>query len=106
VHPDLIELARAKGTPKQYEQWLSHQTSCISHQWSEWDEQRGEGRSIACHIRRVSKGAGTAKKPDYWAVPMTFTEHNLQHGDGETALLTKDQFDTMPERYLRRWIAS
>lgn len=32
----------------------------------------------ACHIRRVSQGAGTGRKPRLMSVPMTAEEHQMQ----------------------------
>lgn len=42
----------------------------------------------ACHVRRVSHGAGTARKPRLFAIPMTAHEHHIQSVNGEVACLT------------------
>lgn len=115
---DLIERAKAKGSPEDYLKWLSKNVSCISGKYSEYLES-GECRSIVAHVRRVNRGAGTAKKPDYWAVPMTDTEHRSQHGYGESWLsfllahyhpdfkgTPKEFLDEQAEKHLEMWIAS
>lgn len=66
-----------KSDDKRYLEWVSHQPSAISGQFSEFKD--GVGRCIACHVRRVSKGSGTGRKPPNRAIPLTFSEHNFQH---------------------------
>lgn len=43
----------------------------------------------ACHVRRVAQGAGTARKPRLFAIPMTSEEHSYQHNQGELGCLIK-----------------
>lgn len=116
---DLLALCQQKGSDKQFLKWISRQPSCLDGSWSEILES-GEGRSIPCHVRRAVS-AGTACKPIYSAVPMTFDQHNEQSWHGEASCLNrflpkpagiwtnheaKAWFDAQAERYLRRWITS
>ncbi len=101
---ELIELATSKGGDKKYREWISHQPSCVSGQFSEWHN--GEGRSIACHVRRAIE-SGTGFKPPYCCVPLTFQEHAIQHGKlGEEAFGGKGWFDRQRVKYLRSWLES
>lgn len=116
----LLARARRKGTNKQFLDWLSYQASCIDGSWNQWDTDKGEGRTIACHVRRVKDGAGTGTKPDYCAVPMSGAQHCDQSWHGEAACLNKwlprkgfwsdleakAQFDEWRIYYLTLWINS
>lgn len=116
--PDLLDLARAKGTDKQYREWIQKQPSCISGAFSEWIEQLGEARNPACHVRRAAT-FGTAFKADYSCVPMTHKEHADQSNKGEAYCLgvhsacypwtnerAKEFFDEQRVKYLAMWIFS
>lgn len=90
--------------------WVSRQPSCLNGEFSEWHD--GVGRSIACHVRRAAN-AGVAYKPLYSAVPMTREQHDLQHKEGETAVLrqygiltgdAKSWFDEQAEQYYQEWM--
>lgn len=115
---DLIAQARKKGTDRKFLEWIKFQPSCLSGNFSEWVD--GEGRSIPAHVRR-SREAGTAFKPGYSAIPLTFDEHNEQSWYGEAACLNKflpkcngfwdnleakTWFDEQRIKYLKRWIGS
>lgn len=79
INPNVVSRL---GTDEQYREWIQRQPSVISGQFSEYVH--GEGRSIACHVRRVNLGAGMAEKPPFACVPMTDREHQLQHLKGES----------------------
>jgi hypothetical protein len=114
----LLQKARKKGSDKKFREWVSHQPSCIDGSWSEVLES-GEGRCIACHVRRAGE-AGTAFKPEYSAVPMTFDQHNEQSWHGESSCLNrfipkpglwgnidaKAWFDQKRIEYLTLWLES
>lgn len=118
----LLTIARQKGSDKQFLDWLSYQPSCLDGTWNQWDIDKGKGRNIACHVRRIRNGAGLGIKPDYSAVPMTDTQHKIQSGaDGEarvlnrfkrrgsgfwTPLCASDWFDEQRIIYLQQWIGS
>lgn len=113
----LLIQARAKGTDKQYREYIQHQPSCISGEFSEWVN--GEGRCIAAHVRRAGE-SGVGCKAEYACVPLTQAEHDLQHQCGERASIevtnnychwvtpkeAKAWFDEQRVRYLKMWIAS
>ena len=87
--------------PDPYTAWIQKQRSCISGQFSEWVN--GEGRSIACHVERVSRGSGKGIKAKKSLVPMTHAEHALQHQKGETALRPREWFENKADEYFARW---
>lgn len=100
---------------KQFREWLTYQPSCIDGAFSEYND--GVGRNVDCHVRRVSNGSGTAKKPLFSCVPMTFSQHDIQHRNGELALLkmyglanteeeAKQWFDEQSRKYLVKWTKS
>ena len=101
---ELLTRAVAKGTDKQFREWIQRQPSCISGRFSEYLE-TAEGRCVAAHIRRAGK-SGTGYKGEYACVPMTQPEHLLQHHQGESAFGGKDFFDEQRIRYLQLWIDS
>jgi len=76
-----------KFADKDFLEWVEKQPSCLDGSFSEYEN--GEGRNVACHVRRVAYGAGTAKKPLFFAVPMTHWQHALQHQKGEKACMMK-----------------
>lgn len=111
---------RKKESDRDYLDWLSYQPSCIDGSWNQWDNEKGEGRNISCHVRRISGGAGLGKKPDYSAVPMSGDQHNTQSWYGESACLNKyapkakglwsdleamEFFDEQAAKYLKMWKA-
>ena len=103
IDPDLLAQARAHGSDAEYRAWIQRQPSCLSGKFSEWVD--GEGRNLACHVRRA-KNSGTAFKPEYHCVPLTYREHQVQHQYGEERLKPKSWWDEQAERYLRMWLAS
>jgi len=101
---DLLERAQAKGTDKEFLDFIRRQPSAYSGRFSEYLED-GTGRCVAAHVRRASN-SGTACKPEYSAIPLTFAEHFLTHQKGETVLMRKEWFETQALKYLQRWIDS
>jgi hypothetical protein len=73
-------------TDKAFLEWIETQRSCLTGNFSEY--LNGDGRSIACHVRRAGR-AGTSYKPPYSAVPMTFGEHAVQSHQGELEAIRK-----------------
>lgn len=61
------------GTDREYLEWLSSRPSALSGAFNQILD--GRGRCIACHVRRVSRGAGTGIKPPFSAIPLTHGEH-------------------------------
>lgn len=104
------------GTDKQFLEWVSYQPSAIDGGFNQYNP----NRNIPCHVRRISNGAGTGKKPPFSAIPMTDKQHKIQTFNGEDALLAhynindkiwsvyqaKEWFENMATTYLKRWIMS
>ena len=81
-----------------YLDWLSYQPSCVDGAFHQCLD--GVDRNIACHVRRVNRGAGCGIKPPYSAIPMTQEQH-----------LNEDRYPiewrvSQADRYLKRWIRS
>lgn len=100
---------------QKFREWVQKQPSCISGHYSEYND-AGEGRSIAAHVRRASD-SGIATKPLFSAVPLTNSEHHLQHNMGEARVLqrlfpgietqqAKMWFDQRAQEYLKKWMQS
>ena len=98
--PKVLE---ALGSDKEYRRWINRQPSAFSGDFSEWTEDN-EGRCIAAHVRR-SDNAGTGYKPPYSCIPLTDKEHQLQHREGESALVGLD-WDAQKNHYLIEWARS
>lgn len=102
----LLARARAKGTDEEFREWVKHQPSCISRAFSEWDHELGVGYCIPAHIRHVSRGSGTATKPEYSCVPVTNAEHQNMHRFGDSYYFPKAEWADMADEYLEMWINS
>jgi hypothetical protein len=102
---------------QQFREYIQRQPSCLSGHFSE--HINGEGRSIAAHVRRASN-SGTSAKPLFSCVPLTQSEHDLQHRQGEAACLNfckpkdmpwtsfdaKEWFNLTAQQYLQQWVRS
>lgn len=88
------------GTDKQFREWIQTRPSAISGEFSE--SVNGEGRCEAAHVRRAGE-AGTGYKPEYACIPLTHTEHHIQHTQGESALKPREWFDKMRIEYVTNW---
>jgi hypothetical protein len=112
---ELEQLARKKGTDKQFRDWIQSQPSCLTGQFSEWTEKGW--RNPACHVRRAGE-SGTGHKAEYACIPMTHAEHRIQHQRGEILVLmaylgkewdrekAREWFDRKRIDYLQRWLTS
>lgn len=109
----------AKDNDRAFLEWISYQPSCIDEAWHQLDDGKGHPRNIACHVRRLNRGAGLGKKPPFSAVPMTQMQHDLQGSSGgEAAVLrlylkmncteeeAKRWFENKANEYVRKWRAS
>ena len=88
------------GSDEEYRKWIQKQPSAYSGDYSEWVN--GEGRCIAAHVRRAGE-AGTGYKPLYACIPLTDSEHQLQHQRGESALTNFD-WDKARAEYQIKWV--
>jgi hypothetical protein len=104
IDAELLAQAQRKGSDADYRRWVQRQPSALSGHFSEYLES-GEGRCIAAHVRRAAT-SGTGYKGPYSCIPLTHSEHLVQHEKGESALKPKAWWDEQAEHYLRRWVAS
>ena len=101
---DLLELARKKGSDRQYLLWLRTQPSALSG-GMDYDPDTGMSFCDPAHFR-TAKNSGTGTKPEYSAIPLTHAEHLRQHRIGQFAFQPREWWERQVEKYLRRWIAS
>ena len=99
---ELAHWASEFGTDEEFRLWVSHQPSCLSGAFSEYHQ--GVGRNVACHIRTVAGGAGSAIKPPFSCVPMTDAEHRLTHAHGNGYFHPPEWWQDQVEGHLQRWI--
>lgn len=88
------------GRDRDFLEWLSYQPSAVDRSWNQWDSERGCGRNIAAHVRRVNRGAGLGIKPPFSAIPLTHTQHLNE--DAYPIEWRIEQADI----HLERWIAA
>jgi len=98
----LMQRARERGAEEEYLNWLRRWPSVFTETYSEYKD--GEGLNPACHVRRVSMGAGMGEKPPYFAVPMHQEEHSMQHQKGEGIYCPPQWWECEAIRYLCLWI--
>ena len=68
------------GTEENYLNWVRSQKCMISG--SQVETESGEMRVEAAHVRDIKYGAGIAKKPEYFAIPLHPEVHAKQHEKG------------------------
>ena len=101
---ELIERARARGSDKQFLEWLKHQPSAIDG-GMDYDWDTGTSWCDPCHYR-TAKNSGTGCKPKYSAVPLTHAQHLEQHRIGQFNFRPREWWEAKVRSYLERWIAS
>jgi len=93
------------GTDADYLRWVRLQPSAISGAFSEFRD--GEGRCEAAHITLTEAPFGADKgfqhKPEYSALPLTHTEHMIQHQHGYEHLKPKDWWLKKRVEYVVKW---
>lgn len=95
---------QALGTDQQYLDWLKKQKCPVDVEVYGMHE----GDIIPMHVRRVKAGddvtgAGTGIKPQYSAIPGCVRHHDMQHGDGESAVGGREMYDKLRITNLQRW---
>lgn len=81
------------------------------HEWIKGHKKSATGKVgvddvdpiVPAHVRRVKDGAGTSYKPPFTQIPLTKSEHDLQHQKGESAVADREQFDKWRVKYLTEW---
>lgn len=100
-----VPVLEAIGPESAFEEFVRRQPACIGP--DDWDEDRGEIRNQPAHVRRVSKGSGTAHKPPYFAVPLSAAVHREQHQHGEAAVMRNwpisEELESPSEDQARSW---
>lgn len=87
---------------KAYRKWIQTLPSAISGKFSEYVD--GQGRNPACHVRRIKWGAGIGIKPDFCYIPLTQTEHLLQHWHGETHFHPVEWWEEQVMKYQKLYL--
>ena len=74
--------------------------------WHCSKQDRGEDGQFyvqAAHVRRVNKGAGTSVKPQFSAIPLCKTCHDIQHAVGESGLAPQEWWDQQAAKAREEW---
>lgn len=88
------EVWRAVGTDGHYLDWIRKRMCAVC----------GACDGIeAAHVRRVANGAGTGIKPEYSAIPLCHTHHQMQHQQGEGAIGGRDWVDQQRIEHVQQW---
>lgn len=98
---NLLELAKAKGTDAEYQDWVRLWPSCLTGAYSEVVD--GIGKCEFAHVRRAGT-SGTAYKPEYSGIPLTHKEHAMQHQRGESIFCAPEWYEKQAMKYLTMWI--
>jgi hypothetical protein len=95
------KVCQALGTDAQYHEWVKSLPESATGRKGVPEQDP----IVPAHVRRVKDGAGTSYKPPFTQIPLTKSEHDLQHQKGESAVVDggKDQFDKWRVKYLTMW---
>ena len=96
------EVWAAIGLDAEYLEWVKHQKSAISGDFSEYHD-TGEAYCVPAHVRRVEHGSGTGIKPPYSAIPLTKKEHDYAHQHGDTQVRPDEWWEKMRIKYVSDW---
>jgi len=77
IHPTFWSVV---GTEEKYLDWLRGNPCMLTGGWVE--SESGDKRVEAAHVRDIKYGAGIAKKPEYFAIPLHPKIHAEQHEKG------------------------
>lgn len=98
-----IGKAKAKGTERQFLDWLKTQPSALGTGYDyDWDL----GQVSTPAHWRTAKHAGMATKPEYLAIPLRDAEHKLAHQKGDSTVGTREWWEAEVVKHLHRWLAS
>jgi len=85
------------GSDSDFLRWLTINQCAAKHIGS------CDGDVVAAHVRRISNGSGTGRKPEYSAIPLCDAHHRIQHQHGESSLGGKEWFDKKRIEYVQQW---
>jgi hypothetical protein len=84
------------GTDKEFQDFVRKQPSAFS----------GKKENIVFAHHRTAENSGTAIKPPFSGIPLTWEEHALQHRIGQYAFMPKWWWKSHVNMYLNEWVAS
>ncbi len=87
------------GTDMEFIEWLRTRKCAVDY------EECGPcgGDVVAAHCRRISAGAGKGIKPEYSALPVCNTHHQIQHQKGEEAIGGREWMELTARRCAQEW---
>lgn len=74
------------GDDRWFRDWVRDQKSCLDGTQDLIDEDSETYKCEAAHVRRAGE-SGTGYKADFACVPLTHSQHRMQHEKGELAVL-------------------
>lgn len=95
------KVLRVLGLDAEFLQWLRTQVC-----WHCSKQDRGEDGQFyvqAAHVRRINKGAGTSVKPQFSAIPLCKTCHDIQHAVGESGLAPSEWWELQAAKAREEW---
>lgn len=108
MHPVFWKIV---GSEERYLDWLRGQKCMLTGGYVELES--GERRCEAAHVRDIKYGAGIAKKPEYFAIPLHPEVHAEQHEKGVYSMWKKAGRPTpsavqypihSQEDHIRQWL--
>lgn len=84
------------GTDKEFQEFVRKQPSALST----------SKKDIVFAHYRTAKNSGTANKPPFSGIPLTFEEHLIQHQIGQFNFMPRWWWETHVNMYLNEWVAS
>ena len=84
------------GSDADYQAWCRKRPSAYS----------GKTTNIVFAHYRTANNSGIGVKPVYSGIPLTQTEHMIQHRIGQFNFMEKDRWEFLVEAHLKAWAAS
>jgi len=82
------------GTDKDYQAWCRKQPSAFS----------GKTENIVFAHYRTAENSGTATKPVYSGIPLTWEEHQHQHQIGQYQFMPREWWEDQVRKHLEGWV--
>jgi len=98
----LLQKAIARGTDREYQEYVRQFPSGLTNDFKEWVN--GEGRSVYAHDRNVADGSGMAIKPLYSGYPLTQEQHQNTHQYGQSYYNPAEWWRGKKIEMLNKWI--
>lgn len=84
------------GTDADYQAWCRKRPSAYS----------GKTDNVVYAHYRTAANSGIGIKPPYSGIPLTLTEHNIQHRIGEYNFMERARWEFLVDKYLNEWVRS